>query len=68
MIRDVLQSIKGIEIYPIISLIIFVSFFIGLGIWIFRMDKDKVNKNKNLPFNNENNQNTNSGELNEKNN
>lgn len=68
MIRDVLQSIEGIEIYPIISLLIFVSFFIGMGIWLLRIDKNKINKFKRIPFDNDNNQNTISGELNEKNN
>ena len=29
MYRDVLSSIEGIEIYPIISLLIFFAFFVG---------------------------------------
>lgn len=68
MIKEILQSIKGVEIYPIISLIIFFLFFIGLGIWLFKMDKSKIFKMKHLPLNNDNNQNLNSGEINEKNN
>lgn len=68
MYKEILQSIEGVEIYPIISLIVFVVFFVGITIWLIRMKKDYINKMKNLPLNNEVNQNLNSGELNEKSN
>lgn len=67
MIKEILQSIEGIEIYPIISLLIFFLFFIGMGIWLLKMDKSQINKMKQLPLNNDN-QNLISGEVNEKNN
>lgn len=48
-----LTSIDGIEIYPIISLLIFFLFFVGLGIYIFRADKEKINEIKNIPLDDE---------------
>ncbi len=66
MIKEVLQSIKGIEIYPIISLIVFFLFFIGVGFFLIKMNKSHINKMKHLPLNNDNSQNLNSGEINDK--
>lgn len=67
MIRDVLQSVDGISLYPIISLIIFVLFFIVMVIWMIRVDKNYINKMKNLPLEKEDNKDFNlTGELNEK--
>ncbi|GMU96135.1 MULTISPECIES: cbb3-type cytochrome c oxidase subunit 3 [Ignavibacterium] len=66
MYKEILQSIKGVEIYPIISLIVFILFFIVVIIRLVRMDKSYISKMKQLPLNNEENNKTNSGELNEK--
>ena len=38
MYKEVLRSIEGIEIYPIISLLIFFAFFVGVGVWFFAAD------------------------------
>lgn len=66
MYKEILQSIEGVEIYPIISLIVFVLFFIVVTIRLIRMDKNYINEMKQLPLNNEDNKKINSGELNEK--
>lgn len=67
MVRDVLQSLEGIELYPIISLIIFVSFFVALIIWMIKVDKKYIKKMKNLPLEKEDDsENNNTGDLNEK--
>lgn len=66
MYKEILQSIEGVEIYPIISLIVFVLFFIVVTIRLIRMDKNYINEMKQLPLNNEENKKINSGELNEK--
>lgn len=50
MYKNVLQSIDHIEIWPLISFIIFFSFFIGLLIWVFTVDKKYVNKMKSMPM------------------
>lgn len=67
MIRDVLQSVEGISLYPIISLIIFILFFAVMILWMIKVDKKYINKMKNLPFDNEYKKDFNiTGELNEK--
>jgi hypothetical protein len=53
-IKGHLTSIDGIEIYPIISLIIFFSFFVLLTIYILRVDKKKIDLLKNIPLEEEN--------------
>ncbi len=42
MIRNVLQAISGIEIYPVISLLIFFTLFISVLIWFFKVDKSHL--------------------------
>ncbi|WP_209331596.1 cbb3-type cytochrome c oxidase subunit 3 [Lunatimonas salinarum] len=51
MHKEILRSIENIEIYPIISLLIFVLFFVGMFIWVIRVDKAYVNEMKSMPFN-----------------
>jgi cbb3-type cytochrome oxidase subunit 3 len=53
MKKDILSSIENIEIYPIISLLIFVIFFIGMFIWVIKVDKKYVDHMKEMPFNDE---------------
>ena len=45
-----LETIAGIEIYPLISFIIFFSFFIGLLAWVIFMKKSYVAELEQLPF------------------
>lgn len=54
MYKEVLQSIKGVDVYGIISLIIFIASFIVITIKILRMDKSYLNKMKQLPLEQEN--------------
>ena len=49
-IKGHLTSIEGIEIFPLISFIIFFGFFIGLGIYVWRSDKKKIDLLKRLPL------------------
>ena len=49
-IKGHLTSIDGIEIFPIISLLIFFSFFVGLGIYVMRSDKKVREEIKNMPL------------------
>ncbi|CAN5380236.1 hypothetical protein BH10BAC1_BH10BAC1_16490 [soil metagenome] len=46
-----LESIAGIEIFPLISLAIFFTFFVVLAIWVIKVDKDRIVKMKNIPLN-----------------
>ena len=50
MKRVVLESIEGVEIYPIISLVIFVGMFIVAMLYIVKMDKGFISKMGNLPL------------------
>jgi cytochrome c oxidase cbb3-type subunit IV len=49
-IKQYAETIGGIDIYPIISLLIFVLFFIGVLWYVRKMDKRKVDEIKNLPL------------------
>ena len=59
MYKEVLQSIEGIGIFPIISMIVFVIFFAAVIIWYFKADKKYLNKMKNLPLDNDEKSNSN---------
>ena len=50
MIRNYLQSIEEIDIFPIISLLIFVLFFAVLIIWLVKVDKNYLKEMKELPL------------------
>lgn len=56
MFKHYLARVQDVEIYPIISIIIFFTFFVGLLWWVFRSDKKYINKMSNLPLE-DNNQN-----------
>ena len=67
MYKDILQSIEGVSVYPIISLIVFVLFFAAIIIWMIKVDKNYIKKMENLPFDNlEDNNFNNTGDLYEK--
>lgn len=60
MIRNYLQSIEGVEIYPLISLVVFVLFFVIMFIWMLRVDKNYIKEMEELPLDLESNMNLNS--------
>lgn len=49
-IKQYVESIDSVSIYPIISLLIFFIFFIVMLYYVKNMDKDKVNKISELPL------------------
>ncbi len=53
-VKHHMSSISGIEIYPVISLLIFFTFFVGLGFWVFTYKKEKINELSNIPLNDNN--------------
>lgn len=53
-IKHHMESIIGIEIFPLISFIIFFIFFTGLFVWVAYMKKDEVNQLAQLPLNDNN--------------
>jgi cytochrome c oxidase cbb3-type subunit 4 len=50
-IKHNLETIVGVEIYPILSLLIFFTFFVGLTIWVFTYSKEKIDELSDLPLN-----------------
>ena len=49
-IKHNMETIAGVEIYPIVSLLIFFLFFVGLGFWVFSYKKEKINEMSQIPF------------------
>ena len=50
MYKDVLRSIDGIEIFPVISFVIFGLFFVGLGLYVIGFDKKFIKEISNAPL------------------
>lgn len=53
-VKNHMDSISGIEIYPIISLLIFFIFFMLLFWWVFTAKKNYINAMSNMPLDNQN--------------
>jgi len=53
-IKNHMESITGIEIYPLISLLIFFIFFVVLFWWVFTAKKDYIKTVSNIPLDNQN--------------
>ncbi|MFY0608586.1 MAG: CcoQ/FixQ family Cbb3-type cytochrome c oxidase assembly chaperone [Cyclobacteriaceae bacterium] len=49
-IKHHMETIVGIEIFPLISLVIFFVFFVGLFIYIARADKAEINEISRIPL------------------
>ena len=49
MFKEVLQSIEGIEIFPLIGLALFVLTFTGVVIWAWKLDNRNVDYMSSLP-------------------
>ncbi|TLV03348.1 cbb3-type cytochrome c oxidase N-terminal domain-containing protein [Dyadobacter luticola] len=49
--RNYLETIAGIGIYPLISLLIFFVFFVSLLVFVFRIDKKTLGKLESMPLN-----------------
>jgi cytochrome c oxidase cbb3-type subunit IV len=58
MFKYYFEQIKGIDIYPIISLTIFFTFFIILLIWVIKVDKKYISKMSGLPLEGSDSKNT----------
>lgn len=53
-IKHNLETIDGVDIYPIISLTIFFIVFVSFFIWALTYSKDKIKELSELPFKEEN--------------
>ncbi|WP_020527383.1 CcoQ/FixQ family Cbb3-type cytochrome c oxidase assembly chaperone [Flexithrix dorotheae] len=50
-VKHHMESILGIEIYPMISLLIFFIFFVVVSIYVFGLTKKDVEDMGNIPLN-----------------
>ncbi len=50
IVMNTLSKIQGIELYPIISLLIFFIFFIVMAYFVFNLDKGYISDMKNMPL------------------
>jgi cbb3-type cytochrome oxidase subunit 3 len=55
-IKGIMGSVDGIEIYPILSLLMFFVFFTILAWYVFSRDKKHIDKMKQIPLENDNEQ------------
>jgi cbb3-type cytochrome oxidase subunit 3 len=53
MYKQILQSIDDISVFPIISFVIFFTFFLGLLWWVFKMDKGEADRMAEMPLDDE---------------
>jgi len=49
-VKNHMESITGIEIYPLISLLIFFTFFVVLFYWVFTAKKEYINEVSQIPL------------------
>ena len=52
-----METISGIEIFPLISLTIFFVFFVGLTIYVMKADKKTFKEIANIPLDTKDNEN-----------
>jgi cytochrome c oxidase cbb3-type subunit 4 len=53
MYKNVLQSIENIQVWPVISFIIFFIFFLCLLWWVYTADHNYIETMKSLPVDND---------------
>lgn len=51
-IKGNLENIDNVQIYPIISLLIFFIFFVGLFYWVMTAKKEHIEEVSNIPLEN----------------
>lgn len=52
-VKNHMESISGVEIYPLISLLIFFIFFVLLFWWVITAKKDYIKTVSNIPLDNQ---------------
>jgi cytochrome c oxidase cbb3-type subunit 4 len=50
MYKEVLRTIAGIEVFPILSLLIFVTVFAVMLAWVLRLDRRRLSQYASLPL------------------
>ncbi|MBS1927741.1 MAG: cbb3-type cytochrome c oxidase subunit 3 [Chitinophagaceae bacterium] len=47
-----IKNVSGVDIMGVFSLLVFVAFFIGVSIWVFKMKKSRLDKISRIPIDN----------------
>ena len=50
MYTEVLRSIEGIEIFPVVSLLVFVTFFSAMLLWTSRLKPESLGEYASMPL------------------
>ena len=50
MYKDVLRTIAGIEVFPMLSLVVFVTVFVVMLLWVTRLDRRRLETLAGLPL------------------
>ena len=50
MFQEALQTIDGVNVYPVVALLTFVLAFVSVLVWVWRLDKKVVAKVERLPL------------------
>ena len=50
MYKDVLRTIAGIEVFPMLSLVVFVAVFALMLLWVTRLDRRRLDMLAHLPL------------------
>lgn len=45
-----LEKIVGVSIYPVVSLVLFVAFFVLVTYWMYSIDKTEIERIEQLPL------------------
>ena len=53
MYKNILETIEGIGIYPLFSLLIFFVFFIAIFVYVLKSDKHHLDKMSHIPLAND---------------
>ena len=49
-VKHNLETIDGVATFPILSLLIFFFFFVGLGIWVLSYKKERIDELSQMPL------------------
>jgi hypothetical protein len=50
MYTDILRRIAGIEVFPVVSLLLFVTVFTVALVWTLRLDAERIGRLSRLPL------------------
>jgi cytochrome c oxidase cbb3-type subunit 4 len=50
IIKQYADQVNGIEVYPIVSLLIFIIFFAGMLMYVRQMSRESINELSNMPL------------------